>query len=256
MAVGLRGLRRGRRERGVAAAQRDARLRWVVLRHDDAVVLTNRGATAVADLRLSASADGCTVEDGARVLPDVVASVGPGAAARVAGPLTTETLWLGVEWTDPRYGELRAVLRTDVFRRATELLHRVKPDDLELVEERARQRRELRIGSTPVDGLVPLRGCLDVEAAELLRATLSRLAAPRPAEDGTRDRRSPAHRVADALVELVGMAADHACVPGEGYARPHVTVTVDAETLATGTGPLASMPFLGPLSAAAARRWA
>ena len=62
--------------------------------------------------------------------------------------------------------------------------------------------------------------------------------------------------MADALVELVGLAADHACVPGEGYARPHGTITVDAGTLATGTGPLATMPFLGPLSAAAARRWA
>jgi hypothetical protein len=30
----------------------------------------------------------------------------------------------------------------------------------------------------------------------------------------------------DALVEVLGMAADYGCVPGEGYTRPHVTVTV------------------------------
>lgn len=98
--------------------ERQARLRWVVLRHDDTVVLTNRGSTAVADLRLSVSADGCTVEDGAQVLPDGVAVVGPGAAVRVVCPPTTDTLWLGVEWTDPRHGEQRAVLRTDVHPRA------------------------------------------------------------------------------------------------------------------------------------------
>lgn len=153
---------------------------------------------------------------------------------------------------DVATGDDPVVLR----RRAAELLHRLTPDEAELVEERARQRRELQIGSTPVDGLVPLRGCLDVEAAELLKATLSPLAAPRPATDGTQDPRSPAHRMADALVELVGTAADHGCVPGEGYVRPQVTITVDAESLATGTGPPGSMPFLGPLSAAAARRWA
>lgn len=49
-------------------------------------------------------------------------------------------------------------------------------------------------------------------------------------------------------------AADQSCVPGEGYARPHLTVTVDAEPLATGRGAAAGVPFLGPLSVAAARR--
>ena len=32
-------------------------------------------------------------------------------------PLTTETRWIGVEWTDPRHGRSWAVLRTDVFPR-------------------------------------------------------------------------------------------------------------------------------------------
>lgn len=90
----------------------------MVLRHDDTVVLTNRGATAAADVGLSVSADGRTVAEGARALPEEVASVAPGVSARVVCPLTTETLWLGVEWTDPRHGQQRAVLRTDVFPRA------------------------------------------------------------------------------------------------------------------------------------------
>ena len=100
----------------MAVAEREARLRWVVLRHHDTVVLTNRGSTAVADVRLWASADGGTVAEGAQEL-DGVAAVGPGAAARVVCPLTTDTLWLGVAWSDPRHGELRAAMRTDVFPR-------------------------------------------------------------------------------------------------------------------------------------------
>ena len=153
---------------------------------------------------------------------------------------------------DVAVGDDPVVLR----RRATELLERVVPEDTAGVEERARQRRELRIGSTPVEGVVLLRGCLDVEAAELLTAALSPLAAPRPALDGTRDPRSPAHRMADALVELVGFAADHACGPGEGYTRPHVSVTVDAVNLAAGGGGLGVMPLMGPVSVAAVRRLA
>ena len=115
--MGLRAALRARRGRAAAAAERDARLRWVALRHEDTVVLTNRGASAVAGLKLSVSADGRTLADGARALPDEPGPVGPGASARVLCPLTTETLWLGVEWTDPRHGRSRAVLRTDVFPR-------------------------------------------------------------------------------------------------------------------------------------------
>lgn len=114
-ALGMLARRRARRAPG--AAERDARLRWVVLRHDDTIVLTNRGATAVSGVRLAVSADGRTLVEGARALAGV-GSIGPGASAPVVCPLTTETVWLGVEWTDPRHGELRAVLRTDVYSRS------------------------------------------------------------------------------------------------------------------------------------------
>jgi len=98
-------------------------------------------------------------------------------------------------------------------------------------------RRELHIGTVAFEGLVPVRGWLDVEAAELAKTVLSPLSAPRPTEDGQRDRRSGAQRMADALVELLHLAGDHACIPGEGYTRPHLTLTVDATTLAAGHGP-------------------
>jgi hypothetical protein len=143
---------------------------------------------------------------------------------------------------------------TVLARRGTDLTHRFHPESVADMEQRAVTRRELRIGTTPVDGVVPIMGWLDTEAAELARTVLSPLAAPRPRTDTERDLRSPAHRLADAFAELCQRAADHQCVPGEGYTRPHLTLTIDATTLSTGHGPAAALPLLGSLSAAAARR--
>jgi len=139
-------------------------------------------------------------------------------------------------------------------RRGTDLIHRLRAESLEERENSAVARRELHIGTVAFEGLVPVRGWLDVEAAELAKTVLSPLSAPHPAEDGQRDRRSGAQRMADALVELLHLAGDHACIPGEGYTRPHLTLTVDATTLAAGHGPTPQLSFLGPLSVAAARR--
>ena len=52
------------------------------------------------------------------------------------------------------------------------------------------------------DGGYELSGWLDREAAEIVRAALSPLAAPRPATDVEVDLRNTAQRDADALVEL------------------------------------------------------
>ncbi|WP_127782811.1 HNH endonuclease signature motif containing protein [Rhodococcus sp. X156] len=140
-------------------------------------------------------------------------------------------------------------------RRGRELLARICPDDAELTEEQAVARRDLRISDCG-DGLHKVTGWLDTEAAELARSVLSPLAKPRSEENGEKDPRSPARRLGDALVDLLGRAADHACVPGEGYARPHLTLHVRADALAAGHGPAAELTFLGPLSIAAARRLA
>lgn len=158
---------------------------------------------------------------------------------------------------------LLATARVDdapaVRRTGLELLARAQVDALEDAEERAVQRRELRIGRTPVDGLVRLTGLLDVEGAEAVLAALSPLAAPHPAEDGTPDPRSAPRRAADALVELAGRSLDGGRVGVEGCVRPHVTLTVDAERLARGhaAGPSCALPqlaHLGAVSDAAARR--
>lgn len=141
-------------------------------------------------------------------------------------------------------------------RRGQDLLHRLRPDAVELTEEQAVAAREFRITASAHPGLCKITGFLDTEAAELAKSVLSPLAAPRPAEGGRKDLRTPARRMGDAFVELCQRAADHACVPGEAYTRPHITLSMDAEALISGRGATAQLAFLGPLSVAAARRLA
>ncbi|WP_127783676.1 HNH endonuclease signature motif containing protein [Rhodococcus sp. X156] len=197
-------------------------------------------------------------------LPDVAAALGTGAITvdhaevivRVLQQLPDDLPDDGVDAC--RTYLLEAALAEDpqaLNRRGRELLARISPDDAELTEEHAVARRELRINDCG-DGLHKVTGWLDTEAAELAKAVLSPLAKPRPEDNGERDARSPAKRLGDAFVDLLGRAADHACVPGEGYARPHLTLHVRANALATGHGPAAELTFLGPLSIASARRLA
>jgi hypothetical protein len=97
--------------------------------------------------------------------------------------------------------------------------------------------RRLTFTDTPA-GTTLISGELDAEGAALLRTALDSLAAPQPAADGTRDRRSPARRRADALIDAVTRALSAATVPETGGVRPHLTVIIDWNTLlATGTVP-------------------
>ncbi|HEY6422799.1 MAG TPA: DUF222 domain-containing protein [Pseudonocardiaceae bacterium] len=105
------------------------------------------------------------------------------------------------------------------------------------------------------DGGNELAGWLDREAAEILRAALSPLAAPRPTSDTDLDLRDTAQRDADALVELAQRALAGGELPTEGGERPQVVVTVPLSVLQgrIGTG---SLSFGGPINADLARRLA
>ncbi|GAA4817526.1 HNH endonuclease signature motif containing protein [Tomitella cavernea] len=54
-----------------------------------------------------------------------------------------------------------------------------------------------------LNGRYRLRGDVDAETGEQIHTALSPLSAPRPEDDGTRDRRRPARRRADALAEII-----------------------------------------------------
>ncbi|MGH3813748.1 MAG: DUF222 domain-containing protein [Pseudonocardiaceae bacterium] len=112
-------------------------------------------------------------------------------------------------------------------------------------------RRQLNF--TDRDGGYELSGWLDREAAEIVRAALSPLAAPRPVNDIEADLRSPAQRDADALVELAQRCLASGELPSEGGERPQLVVTVSLPVLQGRIGS-ASLAFGGPINADVARR--
>jgi hypothetical protein len=103
------------------------------------------------------------------------------------------------------------------------------------------------------DGGYELAGWLDREPAEILRCALSPLAAPRPTTDTEVDLRTPAHRDADALVELAHRSLEAGELPTEGGERPQVVVTVSLAVLQGRIG-AASLALGGPINAEIARR--
>jgi hypothetical protein len=99
------------------------------------------------------------------------------------------------------------------------LVDALLPDTLEDDEEDAVDKRELRFS----DLTGRLSGRLDPEGLALVRAMLDPLAAPRPSEDGEKDDRSPARRMADALVEIARRVLNQGeWLPAEHGNRPHL----------------------------------
>ncbi|MBV9141377.1 MAG: DUF222 domain-containing protein [Pseudonocardiales bacterium] len=113
-------------------------------------------------------------------------------------------------------------------------------------ELRLRERRDGRLG---------FEGFLEPEHGGAFRSLIEQFAAPRPASEGIPDPRTASQRNADALVEICGLArAAHDC-PTTGGEPPHVSVTIDWETLRTGLG-TATLDYGIHVSASEARRWA
>jgi hypothetical protein len=93
--------------------------------------------------------------------------------------------------------------------------------------------------------MVRLDGELDPETGQTVISAL-RAIAPAPAP---RDERTPPQRRADALGEISRHFLDTGERAEVGGERPHVTVTVDAGTLAGSAGPAAHMAVGGPVRA-------
>src|SRR6266542_775639 len=165
------------------------------------------------------------------VVAAVVPDIDPEVLAAGAGKLLAEQV------TQLAPGPLRQV--------AVRVRDHFEP---EAAERRARQRLEERWLSVArtFDGAVAVQRVLDPDGGELLLATLNGLMPPPVAHD----LRTPAHRRADALLDLCRLAANH--TPTAGGEKPHVTVTIDWETLrGAGTATLGSGV---PVTAETARR--
>ena len=117
-------------------------------------------------------------------------------------------------------------------------------------EDRLRARRRLH-ASVSLLGMVRVDGDLDPETGESLLTAL-RAVLDAEARSGAADDRTPAQRRADALGEICRQWLDLAERPTVAGERPHVTVTVDADTLASRRG-AGELDHAGPVDVDAVR---
>ncbi len=136
-----------------------------------------------------------------------------------------------------------------VERRASaELFAMIDPEGAEKAQQAAYDKRGLTLSVVGDHGY--LDGVFDLESAELLRAALEPLMAP----TGPDEPRTTPQRRADALLDLAQYSLDTAHQPVLGRQRPHLSVVIDADRLATGRGGV-TLPWTGAvIPAAAARR--
>jgi hypothetical protein len=129
---------------------------------------------------------------------------------------------------------------------------RLDPDGVLADDNRAHERRWFECDQT-YGGVFVLRGELDAEGGALLTTAIDALS--HGMSHG--ETRSGSQRRADALVDLAATqlrCGDHRGVHGQ---RPHLTVTVSADTLrADADAPLAELRGVGPIHPATARRLA
>ncbi|HEX6339666.1 HNH endonuclease [Umezawaea sp.] len=106
---------------------------------------------------------------------------------------------------------------------------------------------------TKLDGRVEFSGRLGYEQGELLRALIGPLAKPHAPDAAGPDTRTLPERQGDALADVLDLASRSPHLPTEAGERPHVTVTVDHQTLVSGIG-TAVLGGSSVISASEARR--
>ena len=129
-------------------------------------------------------------------------------------------------------------------------------------DEAEDDRQELYLSPTLV-GRGRLSGDLNAQTTQVLITALRAVQDAEVRSNDRTDTRSPARRRADALGEICRQWLDSSGRPTVAGERPHVIVTIDAESLgrgknAPGTGRSAGgrLPDVGPISAEDALMWA
>jgi hypothetical protein len=126
------------------------------------------------------------------------------------------------------------------------------PGGAEVARQRRHDRRGVWLAPT-LDQMVAVKGLLEPEAGQLLRAALEPLARPASADDD----RSGDQRTADALVELARRSLEGGWLPKAGGVRPQLLVTVDLDSLTANPASLGGdTGWAGPLDRQACRRLA
>ena len=98
------------------------------------------------------------------------------------------------------------------------------PDDLDQAWLKGMDKRDIRLAKTAEGWHVT--GFLDIETGAKLNTILQNLSVPRDADD----QRVPSQRRMDALDQICTAVLEHG-LPADNGIRPHINVTVDAETL-------------------------
>jgi hypothetical protein len=113
---------------------------------------------------------------------------------------------------------------------------------------------ELHLGRrNPRTGLTPLKGLLDDEAVETFRQATDPLAAPLPEQNGVKDPRSPALRLAQAHLAALRGYLDAGDGPTVGGHVPHITMVLHYDALTKAIED-AALDFGGPIPPSTARR--
>ncbi|MFM1721858.1 DUF222 domain-containing protein [Rhodococcus sp. PAM 2766] len=150
-------------------------------------------------------------------------------------------------------------------------LERIFESD-ELPPSEDTERNEFHASKT-LNGRVAVKGDLDAVTGEMLLTALSALTKPRNPVDDPAGSHTPAQKRADAFAEILRRYLDSGEAPVEGGERPHLSLHVNAADLACseadhesahpdgepdlfGDKDVATMPWMGPLSIATARRLA
>ncbi|MGA9103068.1 DUF222 domain-containing protein [Aeromicrobium sp.] len=98
------------------------------------------------------------------------------------------------------------------------------PDDLDAAWLKGMDKRDIRLART-TEGW-HLTGFLDIETGAKLNAILTNVSVPRDAQDD----RAPSTRRMDALDRICTAVLEHG-LPADNGVRPHINVTVEADTL-------------------------
>jgi hypothetical protein len=120
-------------------------------------------------------------------------------------------------------------------------------------QEKLRERRRLHASVTFM-GMVRVDGDLDPETGETLLTALRAVLDAESRSADQPDARTPAQRRADALAEVCRQWLDRDDRPTVGGERPHITVTIDPDSLRDGDGSTSEMDHVGPVDPETARR--
>jgi hypothetical protein len=150
--------------------------------------------------------------------------------------------------------ELLSAARTkdpaEVRQAAREIRHLVDAAGMARQAMEQFRKRRLHLFELP-DGMISVEGALPPEGGAALRLTLESLTGVPPKHD----ERTAQQRRADALMELCRRQLDSGTLPSINGRQPHLTVVVQAETLAGAPGaPAARLEGAGPISGETARR--